>query len=106
MQTPDIVPAENAGNRHKPEQCRDNEKEEVVSRIDRGKSEEEGYGNIKRACPGEGQTSGTGIFLRIESNISSLLRFSFSCRQMSLWEPTGAAIACTSPGATYSRPSR
>ena len=100
MQASDIEPAENAGNRHESKERGDDEKEEVVPRIDRGKTEEEGYGNIKRAGPGKGQTSGTGIFLRIEPNISSLLRFSFSGRQMSLCDPTGATIACTSPGAT------
>jgi hypothetical protein len=100
MQPPDIEPAENAGNRHESEERGDDEKEEVVPRIDRGKTEEEGYGNVKPTGPGEGQTSGTAIFFRIEPNISSLLRFSFSGRQMSLCDPTGPAIACTSPGAT------
>ena len=52
MQPPDIEPAENTGNCHKPEERGDNEKEEIVSRIDRGKTYEEGYGNIKRAGPG------------------------------------------------------
>lgn len=100
MQPPDVHPADNTGNGHESEQRRDDEEQEIVPRVNGGKTDKQGEDNVETTCLGYGQASGTEIVLRIEANSSSLSMLSCSALQTRRWEQTGIDTSFTSSGMT------
>lgn len=100
VQPSNIGPAEKTGNGHEGKECSNDEKYKVVAGVDCGEPEEEGNAYIKTSCLRELQANGTGTFLRIIVNSSSLSRLSFSERQIIRCAPTGTATVLTSSGDT------
>ena len=75
--------AQNSGDRHKTQQGRDNQVDQVVAGINGGEAKQQGDDDIENPGPGQGQAKGTGISSSSDCNNSLRSIVSFSGRIIS-----------------------
>ena len=98
FQSGKIGPSKNAGNRHNAEESRNDQVDEVIRRIHRGKAKQDRQEDIEPAGLGDFDYTGRGTSARIDFMISPLSRFSYSSLKITRCAATDWATSLISSG--------
>ena len=96
----DVIHSGQAGYRHECQQPGNDQKEQVITGIDRSKTDQERDQNVKRSRFADLQAKGNAMPAMIVRITPPLSRTAISLRMPSRWAQTAPAISLTSSGAT------